>query len=364
MIGIIFLLNVRYAPYINKYTDILIRNNKDFEIIYWDRLNSPDAPKEWKSKVFNYNSRLDKSKITKISDFLKFRKFVIQTIESQKYEKLIVLTTLTGIFLADKLLKNYSDNYILDIRDYSFEKNPIYKKLVSKLVEKSNFTTISSEGFKNFLPESKKYIKVHNFRHEDIMISTECARERWNAEEKIKISFLGSIRHFELDTKFIETFINDNRYILEYIGDGPHYVKLKKYIIENNYDVNIPGRYHFKDKSNILQNVNLINGYYDDKEYINKFAVSNKFYDSLIYKIPLLVNKDVYLGDIVRENYLGITINLETHSEKSSITNYIYEYLKEFDYNKFEKKCNEMLQDILLEDQIFEQKLSDFISST
>lgn len=357
MIGIIFLLNIRYAPYLKKYTDVLEAQNQDFEIIYWDRLNSEDNTDGIPTKVFNYSSDLNKSKISKLKDFYKYRQFIVKNIKSNKYEKLIILTTLTGVLLTDLLLKDYKGKYVLDIRDYSFERNVLYKKLIGKLVENSYFTAISSKGFLNFLPQSNKYIIAHNYRDEDI--EQRNMQKKTSKPKQIKISFLGSIRHFDLDKKIIEIFKDDNRFIIEYVGDGPHFEKLKSYVLKNHYKVVLPGRYNFNEKPRILSSVDIINGYYDEKEYINKYAISNKFYDSIIFKIPILVNKDVYLGEIVDQKYLGLAINIDNYS-KHELSEIVHEKISNFDYVKFYKMCDELLQEIIIEDNLFKEKLAVF----
>jgi len=357
VIGIIFLLNVRYAPYIDKYIKVLEENGKEFEIIYWDRLDSPDASENLNTQVFKYSSNLNKSKLLKIKDFYAFRKFVINVINEKKYEKVIVLTTLTGILLSDILLKRYKGKYILDIRDYTFERNGIYKYILKKIVKYSHLTAISSRGFLNFLPKGDKYVITHNFQDGDIEKNKNISRK--NIERSlINLDFLGSIRHFELDSKIVELFSKDTRFSLGYHGDGPHAEKFKNFINENSYDVRLTGRYDAKAKNDILNTVDIINGYYDGKDFVNKYAISNKFYDCIIYRIPILVNSDVYLGELVKKNNLGIVVNL---NEDIDINEVIYEKYKNFDFNIFNKNCEDILKGIISDDDKFKEAIGKFI---
>lgn len=70
--------------------------------------------------------------------------FVKKVIKKQKYEKLIVLTTLTGMFLYHLLTRKYNQEFILDYRDASYEFLNLYKFILGKLVDNSTFTCISS----------------------------------------------------------------------------------------------------------------------------------------------------------------------------------------------------------------------------
>lgn len=67
-----------------------------------------------------------------------------------------------GFLLHDILLSKYSNNYILDIRDYTYEKYGFYLRIIHKLINNSSFTAISSRGFKKFLGESDKLVVNHN----------------------------------------------------------------------------------------------------------------------------------------------------------------------------------------------------------
>ena len=185
MVGIVFLLDIEYAPYIDKYIDILNEEKKEFEVIYWNRSNKKDNECCFKAHIYNKKSNLNKSKFSKIGDFLGYRKFVVKTINERKYDKLIILTTLTGILLSDILIKNYQGKYIFDIRDYSFEKNKIFYLLEKKIISQSFITTISSNGFKEFLPKTFNYVISHNIIRREIEEAKDSVYKIYNKNEKI-----------------------------------------------------------------------------------------------------------------------------------------------------------------------------------
>lgn len=357
MTGIIFLLNITYAPYIHKYIDVLNDSDKKFEVIYWDRINKPDAPDAWNTHVFNYESDLSKNKFSKLADFLRFRKFVKNILKRRKYKKLIILTTLTGVSLVDELLKDYNGKYILDIRDYTFEKVPIYKSIVSRLVKGSAFTVISSEGFKNFLPKSNKYVIAHNFSYYDLdAFSTEKKASK-SVTHPLNLGFVGSIRHYNLDTEMIGIFNDDNKFHLTYHGDGPTYKKLKNYCYENNYNVKFTGRFDIRQKYDLIEDIDIINAYYSEEKFANLYAISNKYYDALIYRKPILVNSNVFIGQKVKNNKLGFAIDIKEEDIKSKLYN---DYLN-FDFSEFNERCQSEMQKILLDDQKYIERVYEFI---
>lgn len=146
---------------------------------------------------------------------LKFKQQIEKVLRKEQYTHLIVLTTLPGVLIHKILLKQYADKYILDIRDYSYEKYSWYKKIVEKLIASSYFTAISSNGFKRFLPQSDKIITCHN-------IGSDFPEEKevvdLKNKEKITIGFVGGIRYFEENCKLINIFANNPKYSLAYVG--------------------------------------------------------------------------------------------------------------------------------------------------
>lgn len=79
-----------------------------------------------------------------------FRKTLKQIIEKGKYDRIVILNTLPGILLSDILLEKFESRYILDIRDYTYEKYGFYRNRVNQLIDHSFISTISSMGFYHF----------------------------------------------------------------------------------------------------------------------------------------------------------------------------------------------------------------------
>ncbi|WP_409302872.1 hypothetical protein [Peribacillus sp. SCS-155] len=356
MVGIVFLLNTTYAPYMQKYIDVLESENEDFEVIYWNRLGAPDCPEKYKSIVYNKTSKLSSSYGKKIKDLLGFRNFVLQTISKRKYDKLIILTTLTGIFMCDFLVKNYKNKYIFDIRDYTFEKLYPFKLIENMVIKNSFFTTISSDKFKTFLPSSNKYVVSHNIIREEIEEAKSFKRSK-GIEEPINITFIGAVRHFEIDKKIALKLANDVRFNITYHGYGVTSDKFKQFCEDNSLNVKITGKYNRKEKMNLLANADIINAYYGTGSYANLYAMPNKYYDSLIYKIPFWANPKVHSGERASKAGIGINVDLDSNSLADDL---YHEYLR-MDIGKFRLDCDNELAKIIDEDNHFIQRVMEFI---
>lgn len=357
MTGIVYMGNLKYCPFLDKYLIVLCQLKQEFEIIYWNRDCLVEPLPHCTIHVFKRKSELSKSKLMKIFDFYSFSRFAVAKIIERGYDRLIILTTLTGIFLFNLLMSKYKGKYIFDIRDYSYEDIVLYKWLEDRLIKHSAFTCISSKGFLDFLPSKYQYVMAHNFLYSDLEVNRERKMRRNKAAGPIRIVFLGAIRYFEHFAGIIRRFENDSRFILVFHGNGEDYLKLRDFCNSQGFqNVQLTGEYNNTDKPNILAEADIINYHYKiDKS--TKRATANKFYDGIIYKIPQLTNEGDLAGLRVCEGGVGISIGLED----TDMADKVYDYFRKLDYKTFDDNCNKILNNVLEEDRIYVERIKDFL---
>lgn len=358
MIGIVFIGNVEYCPYLDKYKKVLEQNNVQYEVIFWNREISD---KEYPYNYIHFNKKMNnrKKKINKILYFLQYRKWLKKYIKTKKYDKLIILDTLSGILLTKVLLNEYIGKYIFDIRDYSYEKFKLFYKREEKVIKNSYFTCISSEGFKEFLPQNYEYIMAHNFNYNDLSTDKLEFHQKKQYGDVINFVWIGSVRYYAHQAKIINKLGNDNRFNIIIHGTGPDLDRLKKYSMENNIqNIKFTGKYNNGQKAELLSNADIINNSYD----INignevKYAISNKFYDGLIFGIPQLVEYDTFKYRKINEIEIGIGLKID----REDFADKLYEYYFEIDENKFNESCDKELKKILKEDEVYLRRIREFI---
>ena len=85
-----------------------------------------------------------------------FKPYATKILKENNYDFVIVWGAILVIYLKF-LIKNYKERFILNIRDYFYENNNFIFARMAQLVNFSYMTTISSDGFLKFLPNSEKY---------------------------------------------------------------------------------------------------------------------------------------------------------------------------------------------------------------
>lgn len=354
MIGIIYIQDIKNCPFLTKYTDEYKKNNIKFKVIYWNRNNKNRKGVYRYGNFVEYADYQDVSikKSKKMYGFIKYKIFLNREIED--CDKLVFLTTLSAFLLLDKI---YKYKYIFDFRDPSFESNYIFKLIIEKIISHSFFTCISSIAFKQILP-LEDYLLAHNFRYEDIE-QAKFDKIKFNKKSygsKLTITYIGAIREYEHIKKQMILFSKNPRFEVYYYGNGSDFDAIKKYVDNCNFkNIHLMGEYDNCDKHIFLKEADIINNHYPMTNNYN-ICTSNKFYDSIIYKRPLLSNLGC-IDDIESKKYgFGIALKLEDDKD----LNYLYNWYFELNEKIFEENCDLALNDILIADRIYLKKLIEF----
>ena len=162
MIGIIFVGDLRYCPYINTYLRIMDQEKTEYTVYFWNR-EGIDYKYKFNAKGWNQKSLLSKKKIGKIFDFLGFSRWLNNTIVKDKPNKIIFLSTLSLMMMNHYTIQKYSGRYFVDIRDYSYEKYLLFRVVEYRFIKKARYCSISSPAFENFLIKGYNYLHAHNF---------------------------------------------------------------------------------------------------------------------------------------------------------------------------------------------------------
>lgn len=341
-----------YLPYMDRYIKFFEENHVDYDIICWQREKNIDGENE---NDLDFYKKPAENAFSKVSSYLSYRRHVIKTIKQNKYDKLVILTTVPAIFLKNFLIKEYDNKYIFDFRDYSFEKIKPYKKAVDQIIEHSFLTTISSHGFMDFLAENKKIILNHNIPAEYTLKEGDPDLAQ---KDNINLGFLGVVRYFDESVTLIEQLKWSLKYNLLFVGKAVGSCDLEGYCKENRINnVTFIGKYDNDEKEKLYENIDIINSLYGNRSLEVTTLLPNRLYDACILRKPILASNNTFLGEIVKRYNIGAVIDIE----HENISKRIDEYLKDFNYEEFKKGCDEFLADVAADEKTLYRQLNNFI---
>lgn len=351
---------IAYMPYMNFYLDILKDNlNCEIELIYWDRDGKPDVDiPSIISKAYKFEAHLEEQLPfkKKLKYFLQYRRFALRILKCNRYDKIIVLHTTPGLTLLDYLVFKYKNKYLLDFRDISYEYITFYRKLVEILVKCSSMTFVSSDAFRKFLPNKKNIYTIHNYLEDSLKYKMIRKKEKRKLDV-IRVSYWGLVRQVGVNVKLIDALGNDKRFELHYYGrmqqdgrDMQEHVQKKGYKNIFFHGTYMPNeRYEFALKTDLIHNVY-------DCGYTTGNAMGNKYYDGIIFGIPQICTEDSYMGELVKDKEVGITVMLNDINADN-----LWNYYNNIDWDKFELYCSKELVRIEKEQKIAKDIFLEFL---
>jgi hypothetical protein len=349
-----------FMPFMKEYEKVLESENCSYDKLYFDRNHNGKPLSEGNSYIF----RIELSKgvctnsFQKLLPYYLYRKYVINLIKKNNYEKLIVLTTTPAVLLGKLLMSKYKGKYIFDYRDKTkCERFSFYRKYVNKIVSQSFASFVSSEGFLDYyIDRSKKVHITHNISNID-SAKDDCVTLSF----PINIGFVGAVRYYNVNTKLISAFANSKDFKLTYSGIMHDDCDLKGFCETNNIDnVSFTGPYKNSDKPLLYKNILLINALYDLESPDTLRAIPNKIYDAALFKIPILVTKGTYLAEVVEKYGLGCSIDINNEDE-TAVRNDILNYINSFDKDAFMLGCREFLDKVYKDLKEYNEVVKNFI---
>lgn len=342
--------SIWYAPYVRIYTKILESLSVSYSIISWNR-EGDDKP-----EGFQYNVICEQGHSS--ASFAAYRgyvKFIKNTIREQRFDKIIVFGPQMACLLSPFLLFHYRYRYMIDYRDLSIEQKPVFKQLFALVLKFSCLNVVSSPGFIKCLPQRKYYIS-HNFDvkivREAIAKSTEGSFFR---KDGIKVLTIGGIRDYSSNIEVVKALGNKKGIHLDFVGKGDAAEQIKEYCqLHAIQNIGFKGFYQKEEEPAYIQSCTFMNIFYP-RVITHDTALSNRFYNSLIYKKPMIVTKDTTQGDYAEANGVGVVV-----SNCSDLEQQLHFFL-ERNYKDYAEKCNNLLKTFLTDQEEFEMKFKQFV---
>ena len=337
-----------YMPYLNFYLEALEKANVEIHVVSWRRDSEEDDCTQNTRIIlheFTQNQKDEVAKVSKIGNFMKYRKFVMRLLKKEHFDRIIVLHTLPAVLIADKLLFRYRERFIFDYRDYTYEDYVLFKIVIGKLVKNSYATFVSSDAFRSALPKLEKIYTSHNLLvdsldHKDV-------RSEQNRNHKpLRIAFWGFIRHEKINKEIICKLGGDARFELHYYGREQKTAWYLKDLAKNEGFSNVffhgtylpQARYEFASQTDLIHNM-----YENDAG--TRRAMGNKYYDGIIFRIPQLCTVNSYMGDRITKENVGLAVDAcsECFAEQ------IEDYYGKIDWDEFNRACDAAAENVVKE---------------
>ena len=355
-IGLLLPLNISFAPYLRIYTNILDKlDGLEYDIIYPEKKGLHEPAKHH----FDVRTEDRVSNLKKVMYYWRYSRWLVRVLKQEKYDKLIVFGQQVAVFAYRYLSKEYKGRFIMDYRDLGLDQK--FKGIFRKILDSCAHIVISSPGFKKYLPEGENYILSHNF---DINILRDALKdlriEPYGLSEndgKLEVLTIGSIRDYVQNSAVIEALGNKARFHMTFAGRGYAAADLEKFAEEHRVENIVFTGYYEKDmEPDIIKRSTFLNIFYPRRP-THETAISNRFYNSLIFRKPMITTVGTIQGDYTEKYNLGLAI-----TSAESLAERLEDYYQKFDSVEFEKQRTRLLNEFKRDYDIFENTVKTFAS--
>lgn len=341
--------NIYMAPYLSTYAKHI---EGPYSVIYWDREGRGEDPGA--NTYFRFAEKLEGGKLKKIMGYFRFRRYAGKVLKNNDFDVVILLQTWCALILSGILRRKYSRRYVIDVRDYTYEKNPMIYHIEKKVIGKSLRTVISSEGYKKFLPPYD-YLIAHNMRNLP-------ADRVWKIQHRdtrrdiLHIAFIGYVNYQEQHKKLILALKDDSRFRLSFIGTKAE--ELGTFCREHNVEnVTLRGTFEADRILDFYRDVDMVNNLYGNHTPVLDYALSNKLYFAATLQIPILVYPDTYMAEVSDQFGIGCKVSLD----ESDIGDKLFSYYQNMDWPGFQKGCGLLMEKAESEQAEFERVMANIL---
>jgi succinoglycan biosynthesis protein ExoL len=327
---ILFISSSEPSPVMLERIKIANFNNKTPLLISWNR-----------NDFYNFNNIYNFEKITyNIGPINNLYKRFIKVFNFYKWLKIFLITNnvndidifcdsfdiLIVTILLKKKFKIYIRYCVEDLHKLQLNDNiygKIFRKFERYVHSNVDLLIVTSQKFIEcyYINISKsKYIIVENLPNK---IPWQNFKRQKSKDDKFKIAFIGIIRYFNCLQALVDSsrvlYKNGHNFEVSFIGNGDDYDRLIEYC-KNDTFISFTGTYNYNlDISRLYSDVDLIYSVYDYNIKNVKLAMPNKFYESLITKIPIIVSRNTYLEKRVTELGIGIGVDYKNIQDLTNL---------------------------------------------
>lgn len=294
--------NERIVDSLNKFLPFI-----NVSVACWNRDNRDIVDKDKKKYIYKSAAKYGNA-IRKLYKLYGYYSYLKQINKKEKYD-IIIASHWDCLFLCF-FLKMKHQTLIYENLDIPTSLNKHVLKVllcVEKLCLKRTDMIVMASRF--YLPlydffNGRKLV-VENKLPSENCTSINC---RSFDKKELVITFLGNIRYADILKNLILAVGNQENIICHIYGDGPDYKDVYS-VADRFYNIKMYGRYNYSDVPRIYECSDVVWAVYPSHDYNVRYAISNKYHESLYYGIPAIYAEGTELAQMVIDKGIGFIVN-------------------------------------------------------
>ena len=134
------------------------------------------------------------------------------------------------------------------------------------------------------------------------------ARNKYEMHIPLRIAFIGNLRYLEILKNLVEAIRDDMRFQLYFHGNGPAQDQLR-HLTSQSRNIFFTGQYAYEDVPRLYEQTDVVWAAYPNKDFNVKYAISNKFHESIMLAVPAVYASQTCLGEYATQQNIGLEVD-------------------------------------------------------
>ena len=290
-------------------------------VITWDRKEMIKDVND-RHKIFKKKAMYGK-KLEKLRYFPEYFLFVRKNIRELNPD-IVIASNWDMLVIASLVKVNINFKLIYENRDMVSSRSYIIKKTLSVFERIALINTDAMILASRFFLEFYSYYKKDKLVIENKVSKSITGYEK-NKSNKLRISFVGTVRFYEILKNLIEACKEFQDIELNIYGEGPDRLKIEQLIKSQKImNVKVHGEFKYEDIGEIYANTDIVWSVYPNTENSNKkYVIPNKYFESIHFKIPGIFPMHTRVGDLIKDQNTGYIVDPYSRDEIRLLVEFI-----------------------------------------
>jgi hypothetical protein len=255
--------------------------------------------------------KVSNTKFKKIFGLIGYARFISKVLKKQNYD--IIIASHWDMLVIGALLKKKHQALVYENLDMPTHANNsirnVFRIFEKWALKKTDGILFASRFFKKFYPKDIPSMILENKPSEKILKGFTTKR----IDNKLSIIFLGSIRYTNILKNLIQAVWETPQVSLMIKGSGLFTEDLIRFMknhsgTHDNVALDI-GWYDYHKIGEYYTDYDMIWAAYPNKDFNVKYAISNKYFESLLFEKPGIFSEKTDLGDHVVKTHTGFVVD-------------------------------------------------------
>ncbi len=293
--------NVKIVDTLNSFSNMFC------SFITWNRDGRPINSKDKDSPIYNKKAGYGKlmKKLVSLIGYYRFLKCY-----NQKKMPEILIASHWDMLLLAILMKKNGQLLIYENLDIPTHENlwvlGILRNIEKWALKKADAIVFASRFFADLYPDFDKPQFV--LENKPLSVSSICELKYGGLKKPFTVSFIGAVRYGDILVNLMEAIRGDNEIQLYIHGEGADLNRLMTFSMGSS-NIHFTGRYEVDQLPKLYMTSDIVWAAYPNKDFNVKYAISNKYHESIQYCVPCIYAEHTRLGDFVKEHNLGYVVN-------------------------------------------------------